>query len=752
MAERLAYVIVGNGIAGVTAAEILRNEDSAADITVIADDPFPVYYRPALKDYLAGRIREDRLWAKQKSFYEDNQIRFLPERVIGIQVGQHTVQLQSGRNVGYSRLLLANGAYASTLKCPGLALKGVTTLRTIADYQQVLSQLPTVKRIVVSGSGTLALETIETLRHRGYAVTHLLRRRTLWSEVLDATASDLVLQQERRDGVELRIEEEISEIQGKQGQVSGVVTRSGARISCEMVIIAIGVEPIISFIQSSGIPCGRGVKVDGAMRSSAPDIYAAGDVLETTNTFTRRTRVLGQWYPAVQQARAAAYSMLDLLDTTRPFQASTFYNATFLYGLDFASIGLTTIPGRGPIYRAQDFVEIVADPQPRMYRKVLLKEGVPVGMLSLGDRKGSLAFKRAIDHSVNLAPVAARLFSPDFSLTQWLDSQGVPPAMLGIQRKGDGAIKEAVTSVRLPATDAKGATEAVFVPVATKTLPSLKEIPLSQTKAMTVGRQAGVFLLIDHNSISRRHAELRYANGQYVLHDLGSTNGTRINDVQLAQNSAAILQHNDRVSFGKDIAFTFQLRPTGKSDHSLSGGQVIAESMHTTNLTLHSLKTGFFDPAALAQAQPQNVAQPVLNADGSLLLPGASSVIPASTVATLEKSASLIVVAIDGKPQVFRLESGKRATIGRDKKNTIVLADAAISRFHAEVYPGPEGFYINDTGSSNGTSINHTRIGNPYHLTHGDTIAIGSNTIYFLAPAEADQSAMGAVKRPLQRI
>ncbi|HLJ36711.1 MAG TPA: FHA domain-containing protein, partial [Ktedonobacteraceae bacterium] len=311
---------------------------------------------------------------------------------------------------------------------------------------------------------------------------------------------------------------------------------------------------------------------------------------------------------------------------------------------------------------------------------------------------------------------------------------------------------EAVTSVRLPATDAKGATEAVFVPVATKTLPSLKEIPLSQTKAMTVGRQAGVFLLIDHNSISRRHAELRYANGQYVLHDLGSTNGTRINDVQLAQNSAAILQHNDRVSFGKDIAFTFQLRPTGKSDHSLSGGQVIAESMHTTNLTLHSLKTGFFDPAALAQAQPQNVAQPVLNADGSLLLPGASSVIPASTVATLEKSASLIVVAIDGKPQVFRLESGKRATIGRDKKNTIVLADAAISRFHAEVYPGPEGFYINDTGSSNGTSINHTRIGNPYHLTHGDTIAIGSNTIYFLAPAEADQSAMGAVKRPLQRI
>src|SRR5205085_4944415 len=202
------------------------------------------------------------------------------------------------------------------------------------------------------------------------------RRRTLWSEVLDATASDLVLQQEKRDGVDVHLEEEIAEITGKQGQVTGVVTTQGAHIPCEMVIIAIGVEPIIDFIKSSGIPCGRGVKVDGAMHTSAPDIYAAGDVLETTDSLTGRTRVIGQWYPAVQQARAAAYSMLDLLDTKH--HPGTFYNATFLYGLDFASVGLTNIPKGG-----QGYQEIIADPEPRTYRKVLLKDGVPVGMLSL---------------------------------------------------------------------------------------------------------------------------------------------------------------------------------------------------------------------------------------------------------------------------------------------------------------------------------------------------------------------------------
>src|SRR5215467_13693161 len=108
------YVVIGNGIAGVTAAEILRNEDSAADITVIADDPFPVYYRPALKDYLAGRVREDKLWARPASFYQDQSIRFLPERVVGIPAGQNSVQLQGGRQVEYHRLLIACGARPST--------------------------------------------------------------------------------------------------------------------------------------------------------------------------------------------------------------------------------------------------------------------------------------------------------------------------------------------------------------------------------------------------------------------------------------------------------------------------------------------------------------------------------------------------------------------------------------------------------------------------------------------------------------
>lgn len=721
MAEQ--YVVIGNGIAGVTAAELLRAEDASAEITVIADDPFPVYYRPALKDYLAGRVREDKLWARPPSFYQDQRIRFLAERVSEIQAGQHLVGLQSGRQLGYHRLLLACGARASRLHCPGSNLEGVTTLRTVADYQAVQQRLANVRRVVVSGSGTLALETIETLRHRGFPVTHLVRRRTLWSEVLDLTASDLVLQQERRNGVDVRVEEEIAEITGRNGQVNGVVTTGGARIPCELVLIAIGIEPVIDFVKRAGIPCERGVKVDAAMRTAAPDIYAAGDVLETTDPTSGRTRAIGQWYPAVQQGRAAAYSMLDLLDTKHPFSASTFYNATFLYGLDFASVGLTQIPRS-----AQGFQEIAADPQPRIYRKIVLKGAVPVGMLALGERRGVLALKRAIDHRVDLSPVLGKLFAEDFKLNEWLDRQGVPPPMLSVSREGAVTARQVAGTVIREAAKPEPLGLAFLVPDAAssevrKAGLRPERFMLSQTKTITIGRQPGISLLIDHNSVSRRHAEISYVDGQYVLRDLGSSNGTFVNTAPLPPDSAHLLQTGDRLQFGR-VTYLVQVEQPAPAAKRASSPETSAK----TRLAPHA--TGFYDPSAAKQL-PASSAQPLLNADGSLLLPGAREAIPAGIVATFQDSPVLIAL-IQGHPQIFLLRPGKTLTIGRDKENALVLPDMSASRKHAEVFSSADGFSMRDLGSSNGVKINSTRIDNPYRLAHGDRILIGGTILYFL--------------------
>lgn len=709
------YLIIGNGIAGVTAAEILRAEAPNAQISVVADDPFPVYYRPALKDYLAGRVHEDKLWARSGSFYQDHNIQFMQERVTGIQVGQHTVQLQSGSELPYTRLLLANGAHASRLTCPGSDLEGVTTLRTVADYQATLNRLPNARRVVVVGSGTLALETIETLRHRGFQVIHLIRRHRLWSEVLDQTASDLVLQQERRDGVDVRLEEEIAEITGGNGQVKGIVTTHGTRIACEMVLIAIGVEPNIDFIKRSGIGCGRGIKVDGTMHTNAPDIYAAGDVLETLDATSGRVRVLGQWFPAVQQSRVAAYSMLNMLDSKASFRSDTFYNATFLYGLDFAAVGVTSGQGREMGYQ-----ELVADPQPRTYRKVILKDGVPVGMLLLGNRKQGLALKRAIDYRVNLQPVAAQLFADDFKLNEWLDRQGVPPPLLGFKRTSSvqgGEIAEP-TDVLSTIT---------LLPMKTEEMLRLSETRIPPSGTQLVGRQAGVFLLIDHGSVSRRHAELSVVNGQLTVCDLGSSNGTFVNNSRLEPQQPQALKNNDTVRFGKQAIFRVRIteaakpptKPRANNGASMAGFTQFAGAQTTV-----------YQPAT--RPASVSMSQPILQPDGTLRLPESSVAIPAAIVESFKSTPTLIVLMDGATPQAIALHTQKVLSIGRDKGNDLRLSDIVASRRHAEVAPGPEGFYIRDLGSSNGVTVNQTRIDNPYLLKHGDRITIGSSRIYYM--------------------
>jgi NADPH-dependent 2,4-dienoyl-CoA reductase/sulfur reductase-like enzyme len=632
MAERFSYVIIGNGIAGVTAAETLRAEDALADIAVIADNPLPVYNRPALKDFLAGRASENTLWMRPKSFYQDHQIRFYMESVVGIQIDQHCVQLQSGRQVGYHRLLLATGARARHLSCPGANLAGVTTLRTVADYKRVLNYLGYVRRVVVIGGGPVALETVEILHHRGYQVTHLLRQRTLWSGVLDKTASDLILQQERHEGVDVRLEETVAEIVGREGCVTGVVTTRGAYIPCEMVIAAIGSEPVLGYLKETGIVYERGVKIDGFMRTNAPDIYAAGDVAEITSAVTGHTRTLGQWYPAIQQGRAAAYSMLDMLDTSRlphPAVGSGAYvnaiTSTFLYGFDFAAVGYTIIQREG-----QDYQEIVVGPKPSIYCKALLKDGIAVGMFSLGVRNEALAFKRAIDHGVNLLPVASRLFANDFKLTDWLDQQKVPTPILAVSKERRAARAEPLPPPPPPVTNvvkrqflqnwpgldqfneqgernspdtSKGinpyilpiisvprpaetnSTKAFLVPVFPPTIereeragketalahiaPPWAETPLSPTRILTVGRELDAVLFINHHAVSRRHAEITYANGHYLLRDLGSKNGTFLNGKRLEPHNMHILNPHDQVRFGTVMVYTLQVRPVNRTEEAL---------------------------------------------------------------------------------------------------------------------------------------------------------------------------------------
>lgn len=729
MDTRPSYLIIGNGIAGVTAAEILRAHDAASTLTIVADDPYPAYYRPALKDFLGGRLPEGKLWARPATFYQEQRVRFVRGRVVGINPQQHVVQLHNGKLIPYHTLLLASGARSHTLSCAGLNLAGVSTLRTVADYQEVLRRLEKVNRVVVCGSGTLALESAETLRHSGYQVTHLLRGKQLWSEVLDPVASDMVLQEEQRDGVDVHVGEEIAEIIGRDGQVCAVRTTRGERIACELVLIAVGIDPLTDFIRASGIACGRGVQVDSCMRTSGPDIYAAGDVVETTDTQTGRTRILGQWFPAIQQAQIAAYHMLGLrspraTDTT----TGHFYNATFLYGLDFVSIGLTNCP------RVPGFSELIADPGPRSYRKAIFYHGNIVGALLLGDRRQALAFKRAIDQQTDLLPVARQLFTEDFDLDAWLDQQQVPAPILSLQKQDIAALpaagyKETIgTATRSDETDTYHASphastrdaDAYFVPIPhpkVHVFATEKQLNWDgQAPVITLGRQAGVAWLLEHSSISRLHAEIIHSDDTYQLRDKGSSNGTFINGSPLVRERSYSLHSHDLVRFG-DVQFRFELRPRDSS--SPHAEVATADTFaHLQDTELHA---------------------------------SISRLIPTSFLRTLPETPVLVQVGSDRVPQTLPLERERHYLLGRDQQNDLVFPDVSLSRRHAEIFSTPDGFYIRDLNSSYGVLVNKVKINNTFHLSHGDRIVLGNILLYFSYPESGELKQATVVTRRISQ-
>jgi hypothetical protein len=198
-----------------------------------------------------------------------------------------------------------------------------------------------------------------------------------------------------------------------------------------------------------------------------------------------------------------------------------------------------------------------------------------------------------------------------------------------------------------------------------------------------------------------------------------------VNEVHVPPGSTRILKQNDEVRFGTLVRFKFLLRTLSEK----------ATQISLTDISLAGV-TKWQDID-----KPQNdipLGQPVLNQDGSLQLPGAASPIPASVVDNLKEMPALVVltgnISRDGTrpPQVFMLRQGKHTTLGRDKSNDIDLADVVASRQHAEIFSSPDGFYIRDLGSSNGVTVNQTRIDNPYLLAHGDRITIGSSNIYFI--------------------
>jgi NADPH-dependent 2,4-dienoyl-CoA reductase/sulfur reductase-like enzyme/pSer/pThr/pTyr-binding forkhead associated (FHA) protein len=447
---RKRYLIIGDGAAGLTAAEEIRRRDEGAAVGIFCDDPNPGYFRAALTNFLLGELREDQLWAVAPNFYESRRIERVFTRVLRVDPAKREVWCSgNAAPLGYDALLIATGARARAPSFPGSHLPGVLTLRTIQDARRVVDVLRgNVQRAVVLGGGALGLEWAHALLERGVHVTLLERATRFMPNALDAVASDLLAARLRKAGVDVLQGEEVALAEhGPNGAVAALVTKNGRRIPCDLVAAALGIVPNSELLEHTQVDrtTNGAVKVDATLASSAPGIWAAGDVANVAG------EQLGLWAPAREQGRVAAANMCGAREEYKP---GVHYFATRLFDLDFARVGeIAEQPGRTPLVDFPRGTGHIA------YRKLVLEGGRVKGALLIGERQAKVrrigrGLKRLIDSGVDVGNEAQRLLDPSFDVSGFLETRKLlaKPEQTRATEVASGPAARAVPAAKLRGT------------------------------------------------------------------------------------------------------------------------------------------------------------------------------------------------------------------------------------------------------------------------------------------------------------
>ncbi len=406
------YLIIGMGPAGVAAGEAIRAQHPNAKIILIGAEPEGYYSRPGLAYYLSGELPEKGLYP----FTDDDFRRLKFQRVFGrvedIHPQAHQVELHDGRIFSYDRLLVATGARARTVDVPGSSLRGVVILDTLKGTRRIVKLARRARTAVVIGGGITALELVEGLRARGVKTHYFLRRDRYWANVLDESESRIVEHRLQEGGVRIHYHTELAEISGKREKVSGVITKKGERIKCQLVAIAIGIMPRIDLALKAGLATDRGVLVNEFLETSSPDVFAAGDVAQVYDPLTGQTVVDSLWGPAREQGHTAGLNMAGI---ATPYHKGVPFNVTRLAGLTTTIIGTV---GRGAdadlvgIARGDsetwrqlpDAIAAQANFDVNHLRIMVGKDHL-IGALVMGDQTLSQPLRRLIEQKAVIRPI-----------------------------------------------------------------------------------------------------------------------------------------------------------------------------------------------------------------------------------------------------------------------------------------------------------------------------------------------------------
>ncbi len=307
-----SYVIIGASLAGAKAAETLRQEGFDGAVVLIGTEEERPYERPPLsKGYLLGKDPRDSIFVHGEDWYAEHGVDLRRGvTVTSIDRPSRRVGLAGGAAVPYDRLLISTGASPRRLDIPGGDLDGVLYLRTVGDSERLGAALRGGGSVVIAGAGWIGLETAAAAREYGCEVTVVEPEATALHRSLGPELGEVFADLHRSHGVTFRFGEGLSEVTGSGGKVTGAVTSAGEELAADTVIIAVGVVPNAGLAAEAGLDVDNGVIVDEALRTSDPDIFAAGDVMNAFNPLLGRRIRVEHWANALNSGPAAARSML----------------------------------------------------------------------------------------------------------------------------------------------------------------------------------------------------------------------------------------------------------------------------------------------------------------------------------------------------------------------------------------------------------------------------------------------------------
>ena len=309
-------VIVGGGVAGGNAAATLREEGFAGPVVIISDEPDLPYGRPPLsKTYLRSEEDLEGWYVRPAGWYDKHDVDLRTgSSVVAVDPAAHTVILGSGEELGYAKVLIATGGRNRRLGIPGAGLPGIHQLRTVADCDTIKREAAPGRRAVVVGMGFIGCEVAASLTQLGVHVTAVFPGRAPLENVLGSQIGALIGAFHRTHGVELRAGDQVAAFEGTE-RVQAIVTAAGHRVACDFAVAGIGIDPQVPAVTGSSVTLENGVLADEFCRTSAADVYAAGDVANQLHPLFGRVRV-EHFNNAEKQGAAAARSMLG---STAPY-------------------------------------------------------------------------------------------------------------------------------------------------------------------------------------------------------------------------------------------------------------------------------------------------------------------------------------------------------------------------------------------------------------------------------------------------